>query len=515
MELIKQRVHMNKCNCRNHVQITLSNDFNVPDAKADALSLIKDKGEITIDEVRFVSGKSTVRGKMDFSILYLGDEEGHPVCDLTGAVPFEETVSLDDACQNDEVSVHYTIDDLQTELINSRKIGVKAVITLEFMAESLYDGESAVGVMDDEEVMTRRRFMDVTQMAICKKDTYRFRDEWNLPATKTAIRKILYEDVALMDMETRPMEEKISLSGQVKIFLLYMTEEEDSKLEFYENTLPINGSVECSGCDESMISNIQIGIHSRDLAVKEDEDGERRIIDLELVLNLMMKIYRQEEMEILTDFYSTTRELKPVYTDSYFENLLMKNIGKCRVSGKISWDEGEMPLQIWNVSGTLFVDRKEIVEDGVKISGVIDASVLYVSGREDIPLGSVKGSIPFEQTVEIPGVKPDTLIFLNSLLDQISAVMLADGEIEVKAVVSLDVIAFDRVVMPMISDYTLEELDKSMRNKAPGLIGYVVKEGECLWDIAKQYYTTTESVMELNGLENENVKAGDMLLLAK
>ena len=117
--------------------------------------------------------------------------------------------------------------------------------------------------------------------------------------------------------------------------------------------------------------------------------------------------------------------------------------------------------------------------------------------------------------MEIPGVKPDTLIFLNSLLDQISAVMLADGEIEVKAVVSLDVIAFDRVVMPMISDYTLEELDKSMRNKAPGLIGYVVKEGECLWDIAKQYYTTTESVMELNGLENENVKAGDMLLLAK
>ena len=174
-----------------------------------------------------------------------------------------------------------------------------------------------------------------------------------------------------------------------------------------------------------------------------------------------------------------------------------------------------MPLQIWNVSGTLFVDRKEIVEDGVKISGVIDASVLYVSGREDIPLGSVKGSIPFEQTVEIPGVKPDTLIFLNSLLDQIIAVMLADGEIEVKAVASLDVIAFDRVVMPMISDYTLEELDKSMRNKAPGLIGYVVKEGECLWDIAKQYYTTMESVMELNGLENENVKAGDMLLLAK
>ncbi len=515
MELIKQRVHMNKCNCRNQVQITLSNDFNVPDAKADALSLIKDKGEITIDEVRFVSGKGTVKGKMDFSLLYLGDEDGHPVCDLTGSVPFEETVSLEDACREDDVSVNYTIDDLQTELINSRKIGVKAIVTLEVVAESLYDGEGAVGISDDDEVMTRRRLMDVTQMAICKKDTYRFRDEWSLPATKTAIRKILYEDITLMDMETRPVDEKINISGQVKIFLLYMTEEEDSKLEFYENILPISGSVECNGCDESMVSHIQIGIHSRDLVLKEDEDGERRTLDLELVLNLMMKIYRQEEMEVLTDFYSTTRELRPVYTDSYFENLLMKNTGKCRVSGKLTWSEEEMPLQIWNVSGTLFVDQKEIVESGVKISGVIDASILYVSGKEDIPLGSLKGSIPFEQIVEIRDVKPDTLIFVNSCLDQITAAMLGDGEIEIKAVVSLDVIAFDRVVMPMISDYTVEELDKSMRNKAPGLIGYVVKDGECLWDIAKQYYTTIESVMELNGLENENIRTGDMLLLAK
>lgn len=515
MELIKRRVHMNKCNCRNQVQITLSSDFNVPDAKADALSLIKEKGEITIDEVRFVSGKGTVRGKMDFSILYLGDEEGHPVCDLTGTIPFEEMMSLESACQDDDISVRFTIDDLRTELINSRKLGVKAIVTLEVAAEALYDGEGAVSLDGSEDVMMRKRTMDVTQMAICKKDTYRFRDEWSLPAGKAAIGKILYEDVMLMDMETRPVEDKINLRGQVKLFLLYMTDEEESKLEFYENTLPISGSVECNGCEETMVSQIQIGIHNKDLIVKEDEDGERRAIDLELVLDLMMKIYRQEEMEVLTDFYSTDHELKPVYTDSYFENLLMKNTGKCRVSGKISWAEGEQPLQIWNVSGALFIDRKEIVEGGVKISGVIDASILYVSGKEDIPLGSIKGSIPFEQLVEIRDIKNDSLVFLNGSIDQISAIMLGDNEAEVKAVAQLDVIAFDRVVLPMISDFTVAEIDKSVRNKAPGLIGYVVKSGESLWDIAKQYYTTMESIMELNGLENEDVQVGDMLLLAK
>lgn len=326
MELIKRRVHMNKCNCRNRVQITLSSDFNVPDAKADALSLIKEKGEVELEDIRLVSGKCTVKGKMRFAILYLGDEKGHPVWDLSGNIPFEEIVNLEDACQNDDISVNYTIDDLQTELINSRKIGVKAIVSLELVAEALTDGEGAIDLEADECVMTRKHMIPITQMSICKKDTYRYREEWALPASKLPISKVFYED---------------------------------------------------------------------------------------------------------------------------------------------------------------------------------------------IPLGSIKGNIPFEQLVEIPGILPDSMTVLESTIDQISTNMLGDGEIEVKTVVSLDVIAFDLVTLPMISDYMEEALDKGLRNKAPGLIGYVVKEGESLWDIAKQYYTTIADVMELNDLEQEEVNVGEMLLLAK
>ena len=130
-------------------------------------------------------------------------------------------------------------------------------------------------------------------------------------------------------------------------------------------------------------------------------------------------------------------------------------------------------------------------------------------------MGSIKGNIPFEQLVEILGILPDSMTVLESTIDQISTNMLGDGEIEVKTVVSLDVIAFDLVTLPMISDYMEEALDKGLRNKAPGLIGYVVKEGESLWDIAKQYYTTIADVMELNDLEQEEVNVGEMLLLAK
>ena len=43
----------------------------------------------------------------------------------------------------------------------------------------------------------------------------------------------------------------------------------------------------------------------------------------------------------------------------------------------------------------------------------------------------------------------------------------------------------------------------------------LIHSGDTLWDIAKKFYTTIENIMELNGLESEEVKPGDGLLLMK
>ena len=51
--------------------------------------------------------------------------------------------------------------------------------------------------------------------------------------------------------------------------------------------------------------------------------------------------------------------------------------------------------------------------------------------------------------------------------------------------------------------------------RIPGIIGYTVKEGEELWDLAKRYHTTMERVKEVNGLETDVIKEGDRILIFK
>lgn len=515
MELIKQRVHMNRCNSRENVQITLDADFNVPDIKPDARAVMQEKGEVVIEEIRILDGKVNIKGALYFTLLYAGEDE-MPVCDLTGNIPISETVALGcDSTREDEITIHTSIDDLRGELINSRKFGVKAIINMEVLAETVYDGEGAIEIEGDDSILKRKKSMDITRLILAKKDTLRVRDECKIPGTKDTIGRILYDDVSLLEVETRVGEDKLVLSGEASLFIIYLSADESPQLNFHECVIPLAGEVNCGGCDETNVVQAEVGIHSREIEVKSDEDGEDRVIDVEIVLDLAIKAFGEERIELLTDFYSTKRECTPVFETSYFENLILKNKSKSRVNGRIQMDSANPPLQIWKVTGDVRVDEKRIVEDGVEVEGIIDINVLYQSADSSVPLAASAGVLPFEQHIQVPDILPDSDIRMTAGIEQISGSLLGENEADIKAIVVIDVLAFNNIEEPIIADFKIEELDCDARAREPGLIGYVVKKGDELWNIAKEFYTTIDTIMEINKLESDQIHEGDVLLVMK
>ena len=49
----------------------------------------------------------------------------------------------------------------------------------------------------------------------------------------------------------------------------------------------------------------------------------------------------------------------------------------------------------------------------------------------------------------------------------------------------------------------------------PGIIGYIVKAQDTLWDIAKQHYTTIDAIKRNKQSEDDNINEGDKLLILK
>ncbi len=132
-----------------------------------------------------------------------------------------------------------------------------------------------------------------------------------------------------------------------------------------------------------------------------------------------------------------------------------------------------------------------------------------------MPLSSLNGAIPFTQIIEVKGMDEDGSFEVRPNLDQLSVMMLDGEEIEVKAVINLNTIVFNKIIEPIITDLEIADLDIEKLQAMPGLYRLYCKKDDTLWNIAKKYYTTVDTIMEINDLEDDSIKEGDKLIIMK
>ena len=92
MELVKTQIHMNRIKGRASTQITLDDDFIVPDTMDDMAQVLLDTGEILVEAVKPIEEKVQIKGKLEFQVLYRKEEGGLQA--LAGSIPFDEMVNV-------------------------------------------------------------------------------------------------------------------------------------------------------------------------------------------------------------------------------------------------------------------------------------------------------------------------------------------------------------------------------------------------------------------------------------
>ena len=128
IELIRQNLHRSRYKSQASTQITLDDDFIVPDALDDAVQILLSDGEVQIENSRIQGEKVLIRGKLVFRVLYRRESGGLQA--MGGEIPFEETVNVPELSERDYTQIVWNIEDLNITMIHSRKLSAKAVLTL-------------------------------------------------------------------------------------------------------------------------------------------------------------------------------------------------------------------------------------------------------------------------------------------------------------------------------------------------------------------------------------------------
>jgi hypothetical protein len=518
MELVKKNIHMNRWKGNATSQITLDDDLIVPDTMDDMDQIILDSGEITIESVKNQAERVVVRGKLDFHVLYRKAEGGLQT--LGGSISFEEPINVPGLEEKDYVQLGWELDDLNTGMINSRKLSIKAIVTLEVKVETLYDVEAAVEVdtgtgSNCPQVEILRRNADAAAIALRHKDTYRIKDNIQLSGNKPNIDRILWNEMKLRGVTARPLDGKMVLDGEIMVFLIYNGEGEEAPVQWLEESIPFSGELDLPDATDEMVPSVNVHLIHKDIEAKPDYDGEMREMEVDAVLELDIKLYREENMELLSDLYSTNRELNLQTGEVCFDRILTKNMSKCKLAEKVNLENADRILQICHSEGMVKIDETQVMEDGLQVEGILEVRLLYLTADDTQPIQASVEVVPFHYIIEAPGINNTTICQLVPGLEQMNAVMMGGGNVEVKATISLDLLALQPVCEQVIISASDGPMDLKKLQELPGIVGYIVQPEDSLWNIAKKFHTTIDNIMATNGLADRMVKPGERLVLVK
>lgn len=512
MEIITREIQTNQIGKRLIDQFIMDEDYNVPDAKRDMKRVIAGEGTVRIEDVKLVENYVRISGKLEFQVLYAGDGLEPMLCSLEGKIPFEEMLYTEDT--DGVFDVKNSRVELQATMIHSRKLRLKAMIELEVESEKTFLEEMPVDMECSTPIFKKKNPVNLLKLYTSKRDTYRIKEEIVLPGTKETIGTLLWSDIANRKMDTKLEEDGLQILGELLVFCFY--ESPDGKIDWIEQTVPYQGRIECMGADSMMYHQANVDLEDIYTDARLDEEGEIRIIGIEGTLKIHLAVYEEEQVEILEDVYSLEKQCKLERKEVSYEQLILQNHSKCKVTERLSLPELKNDiLQICHSNGKVQLDCVKRAEQGIMVEGALHISFLYIKANDEVPFDTWKGVVPFSYIIECKDAQENMNHYITSILEQLSVSLLGGNDIEVKAVLAFHCFFRKTVNTDMISDMEFEPLNLNELEKRPGVIGYVVKEGDELWNLAKKYSTTIDGIMNVNNLKEGKLKAGERILIFK
>lgn len=515
MDFNRKDIHTSILKASKYSQLTIDDDFNIPDMKEDIDKIIAKNGYIVVEEVISEEGRVKVIGTVYFNTLYktAGDKADIEVYE--GEIPFEDHVNVDGINRSNTASCQCILEDLTVSMINSRKLEVRGLIGNDVSVYEEIKVNAATDLENGQGIECQYKNAVITETVVSKHDMFKLKEEVDIPQNKPNIREIMWASVELRNMEVKPMEDKLHVRGEVEIFAIYKGQEEHLPVQYLFSVRTISRDIECAGANEDMILEAECRLGKGDVSIRMDADGEDRVIGVDYNVDMNIKMYADQDVKLLSDLYSPQAEIIPETEDFTYENLLMRNCAKAKINyrKRIAGEEAKL-LQICHVYGNVEVDDVDIHETHVSVTGVVKTCILYISA-DDEPMNCMEVDIPFDYTVDTVPLSAEDSVRIVPSLDQLTATLLNSEEVEIKAQVNLGISIFTHTSTDIITDMNVAPIDYEKKAALPGIVGYIVKKGDTLWSIARRYYATTDSIRAINKLENDYIKEGDRLIIVK
>lgn len=515
MEWEREEIVLKQQGGKQASQILLEGDIIAPDSKPDVNEVLCCRGKIKMKDVRVGEDRINFSGDLDLNILYSSDKGEDAVYAMDSSLPIEDIIYMDGLEKDMQVKLITVLEHLDCEVINDRKLGVKAVIGITADADRVHKVEAVVPSEGNGMAFLEGK-LRMEEVVAEKKDRFTVKEEITLPQTAAAVGEILSAEFRLADQEIRPMDGKVMIRSNLLMDILYTDDQGTGTVHVWSEKIPFNGYLEAEGITPKSMLDMNLTIDETSVKTELDDDGEPRILDVDVTILGELSAWDEVEKDVVTDAYAPGMETEVMRETVTYPVSVGRAKNQFSIKEKITLDKEERPmLQAGKTWGNLLIQDVNAEDDMIEVEGVLTVEIMYFCQEDDHAVCMLKRGIPFSQKIEMKGVTEQDDINAKGNLEEIDFQILSEQEGELLASIVLEVDAKREETAQLVTDICLKDCENTQRPVA-GAVIYTVQPGDSLWTIAKHFDTTIERILMVNDIEDpDKIYPGQKLLVIK
>jgi LysM repeat protein len=512
MELIKENIEYEQLLSENFANAVVKSEYLIPDTHPDVSEILMVDVKPIIIGTEVLQDKIYLEGQVEYNVLYLArEEEKVGVYKVNYTDKFSNHIEIKGSERGMICEAECFMEHMDSTIINERKVSLGGIIKLKSAVYKDYSFEIVKDIADSNEIQMLKSPAKIDKIAGAVEGELIAKAHMQIDMDKPQVGGILKYNMNLHKKEVKLYDGVVQVSAFAMLQVLYRAKDSREIISIKEDVF-ISNDMNLEGIDSSMDYLADFEAGAIEVDVKEDELGESRIIDLEAVVSAKVKVIFKKELHLIDDVYSTQNPIDAVKRDYSLNVMKGHNWVDTIVKENIEISDGNpKPISVVFGNANVIVTDKKIVEDKVKVEGVLKINVLYNTAEEDKYIFKVSEEIPFSCLVDIPGSKIDMQSIVKAQLENFEASIEANT-IAIKAVVTV----YARVNYIENKEFLVEvaSSDGELQKKKASITIYVVQPGDNLWKIAKRYCSTIEELVNINDIENpDKILQGQKILV--
>jgi LysM repeat protein len=503
IDLVRENIEYEQLLGENTADTVVREEYVIPDTHPDVRKILMLDVKATINSKEIIQDKVYLEGQIQYNVLYITkDQDRSDVENVIYTSKFSNSIDIMGAKPEMLCEAECFVEHMDCRIVNERKISLEGILKLK---SEVYKNFSFQIVKDIEAVKDVQYLKNPTSI---DKVIRNFNGELigkaniRIPMEKPEIAKVIKYDINIHKKEIKLYEGRIQVNAYACVNIMYKGRD-SRELTYIEHDVMLNKELDFQDVNPYMDHYTDFRIDAMEFDIKEDDLGEKRIIDVEFMIKTNTRAMHKEEVDMIEDVYSPTTKLEMDKKDYGLNVMQGQLLTETLVKGDIELNSSMgRPSKIIMCNSSVCVTDKKVVEDKVIIDGIMNVTILYRSDDEEKYLCAVSEEIPFSCGAEILGTKINMSSMCKVSLESIN-VDIEAGNIAVRAVVKVYVRVNYMVQKKFLVD--VYPVEGEVPKKKASITIYVVQSGDTLWKIAKKYNTTILEIARVNQIEDPNV----------